>query len=402
LREDPKTEEVMNSVMLREKLSDQPKPTTEPIPCKAGQGFIHWEQRHADKCLICHPQPKPTTGEWTVAMIRGYLLRNSHNEAIHALADAHNAALAAAIAKAYGEGRDNAWNSKRVRDLETIAAAQQPLVEMLMRVLHSGQLRSDLESGVAGVLRLVTGEEILAESAKQIFENWKADQPTGEWTAERLRQCGIESTTMAQYLCDEINAALAAEREKHNDTLTAAKHQTLIYQGTKSNYQKEIWQLRSQLEAETANSTRLACELSTSQTQLAAETEIVNKVWSALGITEYHQANGKTIWELVSKLRTQLAAAQAEVDAHVTRCRNFEGALDSAMAAAAEKWTRERCFVTLEAYERLEAAQKSLVDALHQIGLLAGSGDKGDTPQVKLEAIARRCGKEIAKVKEGK
>jgi hypothetical protein len=303
-------------------------------------------------------------------MIRGYLLRNSHNEAIHALADAHNAALAAAIAKAYGEGRDNAWNSKRVRDLETIAAAQQPLVEMLMRVLHSGQLRSDLESGVAGVLRLVTGEEILAESAKQIFENWKADQPTGEWTAERLRQCGIESTTMAQYLCDEINAALAAEREKHNDTLTAAKHQTLIYQGTKSNYQKEIWQLRSQLEAETANSTRLACELSTSQTQLAA---------AEASIKAHNKAN---VWQ-----RIELSGTTA---------------LDAAISAAVEKWTRERCFVTLEAYERLEAAQKSLVDALHQIGLLAGSGDKGDTPQVKLEAIARRCGKEIAKVKEGK
>jgi hypothetical protein len=33
-----------------------------------------------------------------------------------------------------------------------IAAARKPLVEMLIRVLHSGQLRSDLESGVAGVL----------------------------------------------------------------------------------------------------------------------------------------------------------------------------------------------------------------------------------------------------------
>ncbi len=40
-------------------LANGAKCTGEPIPCKAGQGFIHWKQRHADKCLICHPQPKP-------------------------------------------------------------------------------------------------------------------------------------------------------------------------------------------------------------------------------------------------------------------------------------------------------------------------------------------------------
>jgi hypothetical protein len=50
----------------------------------------------------------------------------------------------------------------------------------------------------------------------------------------------------------------------------------------------------------------------------------------------------------------------------------------------------------------IAAAQQPLVDALHQIGLLAGSGECGDPPQMKLDAIAKRCQKELAKVKDGK
>ncbi len=34
-------------------------------------------------------------------------------------------------------------------------------------------------------------------------------KPTGEWTVERLIQCGL-STDMAQHLTDKINAALSA------------------------------------------------------------------------------------------------------------------------------------------------------------------------------------------------
>ena len=41
--------------------------------------------------------------------------------------------------------------------------------------------------------------------------------------------------------------------------------------------------------------------------QLSSETAIVNRVWAALGITTYAQAQGKSIEELVTALRQQLA-----------------------------------------------------------------------------------------------
>ncbi len=46
--------------------------------------------------------------------------------------------------------------------------------------------------------------------------------------------------------------------------------------------------------------------------------------------------------------------------------------------------------------------REQLATTLHEIGLLSCSGERGDQPLTKLDAIARRCQKELAKVKEGK
>lgn len=185
-----------------------------------------------------------------------------------------------------------------------------------------------------------------------------SDQPkptTGEWTAERLRQCGIESTTMAQYLCDEINAALTAEQEKVESV-------TRRYEAERLLREQEIQQLRNQLEAETANSTRLACELSTSQTQLAAAQ----------------------------------AAMKDALDYYKNECSGYEPSLSVFHRKL------DNIFTDTTALDAaISAAQQPLVDALRNIlSVQIGVGLQGVATAIgKVNTIAKAA---LANVKEGK
>lgn len=50
------------------------------------------------------------------------------------------------------------------------------------------------------------------------------------------------------------------------------------------------------------------------KTVLAEETAIVDRTWKALGIETYEQARGKSIDQLVSDLKSAIAALDAEVE----------------------------------------------------------------------------------------
>lgn len=58
----------------------------------------------------------------------------------------------------------------------------------------------------------------------------------------------------------------------------------------------------------------LQAELATVKGRFKEEEAIVDRVWKSLGISTYEQAGGKAIDELVSDLRTQLTAANAQLD----------------------------------------------------------------------------------------
>ncbi len=75
---------------------------------------------------------------------------------------------------------------------------------------------------------------------------------------------------------------------------------------------------------------------------------------------------------------------------------------NAALAAERENVTLATQMVHIESKRANEAEQKvqTIVDALCQIGLLSGSGDRGDDPLTKLEAISIRCERELEKVKD--
>ncbi len=41
------------------------------------------------------------------------------------------------------------------------------------------------------------------------------------------------------------------------------------------------------------------------ETAIKTFTETINKIWAALGIETYEQANGKTIWEIVAEMKNK-------------------------------------------------------------------------------------------------
>ncbi len=98
------------------------------------------------------------------------------------------------------------------------------------------------------------------------------------------------------YNADEADAQLALlrQREEENEKLKQGNELLLDTNG----------ELRLRLKG--MPTTFVEDEL---RDQLAAETAIIDRVWKALGITTYEQANGKAIDELVSELRATLAEA---------------------------------------------------------------------------------------------
>ena len=68
--------------------------------------------------------------EWTIEQVRGTL----HAHGIKGIIRAHKSALDAAKVEAYSAGNTAAFESKYVRSLEAIAAAQRPLVDALHRL----------------------------------------------------------------------------------------------------------------------------------------------------------------------------------------------------------------------------------------------------------------------------
>ncbi len=182
-----------------------------------------------------------------------------------------------------------------------------------------------------------------------------SDQPTtGEWTVREL-DCGFWGLYRSEH--DLISREFHCEGEArtvadaHNAALTAE-------------LPDERWVTR-QLQA--ANK---FCE--GLQQQLAADK--AGGWLSQEALDEYAKVEQE-----VQQLRDQLAAAQAAMKAHDLAPIDGVSALDAAIAAA----------------------RQPLVDALCQIGLLAGSGDRGDNPLTKLEAISERCERELEKVKNG-
>ena len=64
----------------------------------------------------------------------------------------------------------------------------------------------------------------------------------------------------------------------------------------------------------TPPSSATSAEVESSERALADYGNTVRRVWEALGNPSYESLNGKTIWEVVAQLRTQLAEALKERD----------------------------------------------------------------------------------------
>jgi ABC-type transporter Mla subunit MlaD len=176
-----------------------------------------------------------------------------------------------------------------------------------------------------------------------------SDQPSGEWTENTVRELASHHDGMKR-VADAHTTALAAERER-----------TRHFEYQMDLRIKDIQQLREQL---ALNEHAATDTIATLERQLAAAEKDSNELHEKLKDTH-----------------RQLAAAQAEVDAHVTRCRNFEGALDAAIAEATKELADELKSTTTQlATERhnAAAAQKSLVDALEWAWTIIANAGGGD------------------------
>ncbi len=126
---------------------DQPKPRKQDAAmpttgehksgCPATGGY-----GHGPEPCICGAG-KPMTGEWTVELVEKLLGYSTHI-GCKRISDAHNAALAAAIATAVDKERDkwieinrqheNAWSKELIDTCDKARAAQQPLVDALTKI----------------------------------------------------------------------------------------------------------------------------------------------------------------------------------------------------------------------------------------------------------------------------
>ncbi len=263
-----------------------------------------------------------------------------------------------------------------------------------------------------------------------------------EWTVERLVNLvgwhpeGLDFTDAVQ----EINAELAAQESKHAsimfEEVTKVKQQLAAETEARKVAWRRVITLEQQLADERDENWRnaydnLLIDYQQLREQLEDETEIVSKVWSALGVTTFEQAKGKAIWELVLDLKQQLAAAQAllrevrgwhcdkespeynECDtAPCQWCDDFlkggsTTALDAAIAEAVDKersrWNEVFEAEVVKETERVVAeAQQPLVELLEQV--LQETVDARDYPDGPcLNADTRTEIKILlAKVKEGK
>jgi hypothetical protein len=258
-------------------------------------------------------------------------------------------------------------------------------------------------------------------------ENTATDQPkptTGEWTVHQWKD-GAGNLT-SSYEIHEGDKLIVADLEKSECDDIANAHNAVVFQ-----LSDKIGQLslsgndcnvgaagqESNVTGITAPSTQPKPNLTAKQLATKAAADIadsegypdsINIIEDAINaalraqLSEQEQSS----WDEIAKLENKLAAAQAANVSYYDFIRSYfvDGILrhtngKSYRELAKELLANEPDTSALAA--AVAEAQKPL-DALHQIGLLAGSGDNGDPPQVKLEAIAKRCQKEIALAKVGK
>jgi hypothetical protein len=101
---------------------------------------------------------------------------------------------------------------------------------------------------------------------------------------------------------DEDRIALTAERQRYQD----ARNLWNVAEGEP--HDDWIRQMQNCIN-----------DLKSERQRRETETDIVDSVWRALGITTFEQANGKTISELVTELRQQLLSALAAIARHNNR-----------------------------------------------------------------------------------